>query len=270
MYATDFEYDGHYLSDFGFMVCDFGSRSDFDNINAGARITFNTVPINHGRRYGLAGSKYGECIQATFNVCKDPCVYDGMKVTNDEYRDLMRWLNRREFLRFRFIKNEDDDDTCYFDASFNIEKVLVNRDLYGLKITMETNKPFGYGQEEVHTLASYDSSKVHLIRDMSDDVGFIFPDMKITINESGNLTIVNQSMDCTMVINNCVQGEVITIHGDAHIITSSLDSHKLWNDFNYEFMKLGNTIDDRSNKITISLPSTVEFRYTPIIKDVPE
>lgn len=43
MYALDFEYDGQYLSDYGFIICDFNSSSGADIVSAGSMITFNTV-----------------------------------------------------------------------------------------------------------------------------------------------------------------------------------------------------------------------------------
>ena len=49
MYASDFEYDGHYLSDFGFVVCDFDGASSYDVISAGSKITFNKVSRNRGK-----------------------------------------------------------------------------------------------------------------------------------------------------------------------------------------------------------------------------
>lgn len=73
-----------------------------------------------------------------------------------------------------------------------------------------------------------------------------------------------------MVIKNVSVGEVITIDGPTHIITSSLDSHKLYDDFNFEFFRIGNTINNRNNRISASLPCKLEFTYSPIIKDSPD
>jgi len=69
-------------------------------------------------------------------------------------------------------------------------------------------------------------------------------------------------------IKNCVVGEVITIDGNAKIISTSKDAHKatLHNDFNFEFFKIGNTIDNKSNHIYSTLPCKCVLRYKPIIK----
>jgi len=61
----------------------------------------------------------------------------------------------------------------------------------------------------------------------------------------------------------------ITLDGDTHIITTTYTSHDVCNDFNYEFFRIGNTINNRNNRISVSLPCNVVIKYTPIIKDTP-
>lgn len=162
MYALDFEYDGQYLSDYGFIICNFDGSSGMETVSAGSSVTFNKVARHSGKKYGLTSTQYDECIEATFCIGKDPAVYgkDNMQITNDEYRDLMRWLNRREFLKFQLLGGDDyDGETCYYEASFNIGKIKIAEVLYGMELTMETNKPFGYGQEQSITWNVSDPTK---------------------------------------------------------------------------------------------------------------
>ena len=109
MYTLDFEYDGQHLSDYGFIVCDFNEASGANTASAGSKITFKTVPKHKGKKVSLTSSQYDECAQATFDICKDPERYDVDErwITNDEYRDLMRWLNRNQFLKFQVIIEDD-------------------------------------------------------------------------------------------------------------------------------------------------------------------
>lgn len=269
MRACDFEYDGQYLSDYGFIICTFDNSAE-NTVSAGSKITFNTVARYRGKRYSLTGTQYNECITATIDICKDPDLYSDLRISNDEYRDIMRWLNRNEFLKFQILNEDKDQETCYYKASFNISKRIVNGDLYGLQLTMETDKPFGYGQELTVSLTISDTTKAYILSDMSDEIGYTYPSVKISCDRSGDLTIHNEMEDSTMVIKNVSVGEEITIDGSTQIIESSLDSHKIYDDFNFEFFRIGNTINDRSNRITASLPCTLELTYTPIIKDTPE
>ena len=134
---------------------------------------------------------------------------------------------------------------------------------------MESDKPFGYGQELTTSWVFSDVSISKILSDMSDEIGYVYPDMKITCNQAGDLSIFNELENCTMLIRNCSVGEVITIKGNEQIISTSYDSHDICNDFNWEFFKIGNTIDNRNNRISVSRPCAIVITYSPIIKDTP-
>lgn len=266
---TDFQYDGLNLSDFGFTICDFNGSSGINTVSAGSKITFKTVSRHKGKKYSLTGTQYDECIQAKFQICKNLCEYEDLKITDDEFTDLMRWLNRHEFLPFHAIGDEEER-TCYYEASFNINKITIGHVLYGLELTMETNKPFGYGEEQTIIFDIADTSNTYTLVDISDEIGYIYPNIVATCKSSGDLEITNHTEGISMVINNCSSGEVITIDGSTQILLSSLDNHYLYDDFNYEFFRIGNTFDNRENIISSTLPCTLEINYKPIIKNSPE
>lgn len=274
MYAIDFEYDNQYLNDYGFIVCDFNFSNGANEVDAGSAITFNKVSRNSGKIYSLTSTQYDECITSTFDICKNPDIYDpeDMIITNNEYREIMRWLNRREFLKFQVIDEKEDDfekEDCYYNASFNVDKIKINEKLCGLRLTMETDKPFGYGEEQIISWHFINGSMTKTLTDISDEVGYIYPTVAITCNADGDLSLYNELEGCNTLIKNCKVGEVITLSGDTHIITTIYDSHDISNDFNYDFFRIGNTINNRNNRISASLPCDVEIKYTPIIKDTP-
>lgn len=272
MRALDFEYDGQCLSELGFIICDFNFSSGANEVTAGSTITFNKVSRNQGKRYSLASTQYNECITTTFDICKNPDIYDAeeMEISNDEYRDIMRWLNRREFLKFGVIGDTDyQNDICYYQASFNVSKIKISEKLCGLRLVMETDRPFGYGQEQVIKWSFAKGGDAKILSDFSDEIGYIFPTIVVTCKQAGDLTIYNEMEDCTTIIKNCKVGEVITLHGDTQIITTTLDSHDICNDFNYEFFRIGNTIANRNNRISASLKCDMTIKYAPVIKDVP-
>lgn len=270
MYALDFEYDGKYLSDFGFIICDFNAPSGANISSAGSVITFDKVARNKGKKWSLTNTTYDECIQTTFDVCKNPDLFEDMTVSDDEYKALFRWLNRREFLRFQ-VFNEDGQwrAPCYYMASFNVSKVKINEILYGLELQMETDKPFGYSEPHKVVFDITDTSKKYLISDTSDEVGSICASMKVTCKSSGDLSIKNDFDDVTMVVKNCKEGEVITIDGETMQISSSIAHERLYNDFNYRFLRISNSYYKRNNNITASIPCKIEISYSPIVKDSP-
>ena len=272
MYAIDFNYDGLSLSDFGFIICDFSPSDGANILDDGTLLQFSKVSYYSGKRWGLADTKYESCIQTTFDICKNPDVTNPgeMRITDDEYRDIVRWLNRREFKRLYFIYDDaENKDFRYYNASFNISKIKIAEVLYGIRLTMETDKPFAYGSEVKNNWSVANSTTRFKLTDLSDEIGYIYPTVKITCNQAGNLSIYNDRDSRAVVINNCSAGEVIIINGEIQTISSSLNAHKISNDFNYEFPKIINTMDNRDNYYRFSLPCSVEISYLPIVKDIP-
>lgn len=311
MYATNFEYDGRKLSDFKFVVCDFNSSDGANNVSSGAKITFNTVPFSAGKRYGLTSIQYDECIEANFDICKDPDLWDDMEISDTEYRSLIKWLNRKKFLKFKVIDDDKPNiDIRYYKASFNIEQIKIHEKLYGLSLTMTTNAPFGFGEEYNHewtvtggsysagtkatisSIAEDHSSNVvnnagFTIKDTSDEIGSIYPDITITCADSGTLAINNWrdlqnngvGETIRLVIKNCTLGEVIKITGEQRIIKSYMPDtngvlkpfhEDIYDDFNFAFIDIANNMIGNKtlnrNVITAYFPCTIKVSYSPIIK----
>lgn len=270
MHALDFEYDGQLLSDYGFIICDFESKKGFAFESAGSNLTFTKTPFRRGKRHGLVNAKYEECIQTVFGICKNPDIFDDMSVTNDEYRDLIRWLNRSEFLKFSVIYEDISyHEPCFYTGSFNVEKVKVSDVLYGLKLTFESDKPFAYGKEQIKTYEVSDTSALIKIRDLSDEIGYTYPKLNIECKADGDLSIINSFTGCNSIIRNCTKNEKILLDCENHIIETSVPEHDVYDDFNYDYFCIGNSFNNRDNYISVSLPCSVEIRYSPIIKDTP-
>lgn len=262
----DFKYDNEYLSHFGFVVCRFNRSSELETYSGGAKVVFEKASMHGGKFHKLTSSKYEECITATFDICKDTCdiTQAEMEISSDEYRDLARWLNRRSFHKFQIVNSD-----VWYNASFNLEKIYIDGTLYGIRLTMETDSPFGFGEDVAINIAANNSAVSHSVFDRNDEVGHSYPVFKITCGQAGNLTIFNDRDSHATVIKNCSTGEVINLDGKNQIITTSLSSHKIQNDFNFEFPTLVNSIDNRYTNYTFSLPCEVKITYTPIVKDIP-
>lgn len=269
MHISDFEYDGMRLSDYGFTVCDFDQSSSSTNTSAGGTITFNKAAMHDGLTNSLTSTTFDECIQATFSICKTTCGDEALEISDEETRSIMRWLNRRQFCKFVPIPDGDTEIEKHYYGSFNINKIMYDGVLYGFELTLETNSPYGFGERFKYTLSVTDTSKEYTVLDKSDEIGFLYPDVTITCKESGTLTIVNKTTGKTTVIKNVASGETITIMGIPMIIKSSLASHVIAKDFNYEFPVLQSTLDEHANIFTFSLKCDVSFSYEPIIKDAP-
>lgn len=261
MKVSDFEYDGFYLSDFGFIICSFDSKGM--QTLSGSKITFNTLSIHNGEKQELVNSEYSDCLGATFQICKKPCNNDDNEITMEEFRDLMSWLNRKQYYKFKFIDNKEYEE-IYFEASFNISKIESGGKLVGLELEMFTNRPYALHEPISILINNTSANGTKTIINQSDEEGYIYPSMKITINQTGDLTINNAFEKKTMLISNCTKGEIITINYP--IIQSSLSAHKIQNDFNWNFFRLCSTFNSKKNNLTISIPCTIEMSYSPVVK----
>lgn len=265
MYATDFQYAGQYLSDYGFIICDFNASGGTEITETGSQITFNTVSTHGGRYWALTNTAYDTCLTATFDICKNPCTHNEIEISDIEYRMMMRWLNRRKFCELSFIWDDSSIETCHYEASFNVSRIEINGVLYGLELEMTTNRPFGYGDTIKRGYVISEESNEIEFYDISDVPGYSYPDITVTCLTKGDLQITNNTESSVMRIENCTAGEVIKMHGAEQMIETSLAEHAIYNDFNFEFLRIGNAPDNQKNEIIVSLPCLIEISYSPSI-----
>lgn len=295
MFATDFSIgtltgeDILYLSQFGFVICDFNAPSGVEELKAGNEIKFKTVSRSKGNRFSLVDMGYEEALQTTFDICKDPCQFSGSDVviTDTEFLALSRWVLRRQFLQVQFMHDDEYYGRPYYDlrryyrgAFTGVTKLFVNGELCGLRLTFTTNRPYAYGNTITETL-TFSGGDSKNFNETSPLTGIVTPDLTIKCLASGDLTLTNSMLDSVMSIKNCTAGEIITIVGDKLVIVSSITDHKLYEDFNYEFLKLGNVYRSSTNPIissenridvntiTASIACEVTISYHPIIRDAP-
>lgn len=262
MKAFDFEYDGIKLSSFGMIICSFDEKG-VETIDNGNKITLNTVSTLGGSKRKLTSTTYDDCLEHTIQICKYSCSSDIQEITEIEFRQITSWLQRKKFLKLKFLDKEHID--LYYNASFTkIDKIEIDGKLMGLELNIETSSPHAFKEPRIITIKNLVSNGKHSINDTSYEEGYIYPYMEITINESGNLKIYNARENRETIINNCVVGEIITMNYP--IIESSNSSRNIQNDFNYKFFRLANTYDNSRNDLTISIPCTIKIKYSPIVK----
>lgn len=259
----DFQYDGLNLSDMGYMICSFGGKG-LETISNGSQIVFNTVSTLNGAKHELLSSQYNDCLESTFQICKNPCYNNDWEISMSDFLDLTSWLSRKEFHKFKLLK--DDYLDLYFEASFNISRIEINGKLCGLELNMVTNRPFALQEPNRIVIKNIVANGKKSFNDISNEEGVIYPSpMKITMLASGDLSITNLlDNGRTTTIRNVTAGEVITL--DYPMISTSLPSHKIQNDFNWKFFRIANTFKSKKNDLIISLPCNIEIMYSPIIK----
>lgn len=283
MLYSDFEYDGHTLSEFGLIVCSINKNNNGNTVSIGNNLQFNTIANPSTNKFKLSSVQYDEAYTTSFEVCKNPCTNSNSHITQVEMSALMRWLNKKSFHKFRAF-NEDDDDfyDIYYNASFNVQPIVFGGKIIGAELTMQTDAPFGYYNDIELEYSITDTSEPIIFNDMSDEIGYLYyKKFEITLTdtptgENKELVIVNsQEPNRKTIINNCSNGEVITFIENM-TVSSSIEHPKLFNDFNYIFPRIRNdgidndmyvlTDENTENVITINTPCIVKLIYSPICK----
>ena len=318
MIAHDFEFNNERLSEHGMVICRFGGSNGLDTIADGAEINFTTIPVMNGLKHNLTSVNYESGLETTLQICKHGCSGGIQEITPIEHRNLTHWLCRKKFLKLKFLDEANID--LYHEAIINVSRIELDGKLYGLELSIQTNRPFALKESRTITIYCEEGKEVYgwkkyqtdpeismlgyvtsinknaypqgkvdendniiegahtdgyqyyfldkvyktSLNDTSYEEGYIYPVTEITISESGNLNIYNALEDRNTCIANCTANEVITM--DYPIIQSSLSSHNIQNDFNWNFFRIANTYDNSRNDLTISIPCTIKVTYSPIVK----
>lgn len=265
--AQDFEYDGEFLSDKGYIICSLDNKNE-DTIDSDSQLTFNTESFANGKRFDIASAIYKDRIEFSFLIMKIPYgkTQDELRISTYESREIKRWLNRPTFKKFKFIQPEWED--IFMMGSFNVSNVEIFGTVYLLELKFISNSSMAFKEDIVHKFTSSDSNNEYVFYDESDEIGYIYPNtLKITCLEDGDLEIHNSIENRTTIIKNCIKDEVITFNDDLYFF-SSIPSHKIQNDFNYIFLRIANSYENNCNKLTFSKSVTIEFSYNPYIKAV--
>lgn len=262
--AIDFLYDNEKLSDYDMMLCSFNGGSN-DTVSAGNNLTFNTVKTNGSDRNYHAGSSYDEPLTATFQICKKNCDGDDKYITSEDLDSLLRWLCRKDgYHKFELYKNGYKD--IYFMGSFNQpNKIEVGGLIAGLEITLVTDSPYGYTDIEYDFTTT--ASVGYDIFNLSRETGHLYPiEFACKCLESGDLQIHNSIENRITEIKNCIKDEFILFDGIHKYIMTSVPTHKVYNDFNYNYFRLGNTYNNNLNTITTSIPCEIYIKYAAVRK----
>lgn len=262
--ATNFLYDDEKLSDYGMILCKFDNNSS-ETVSAGNSLVFNTIKSGNSDKNYLISSSYDEPLSITFQICKDDSNDNNHTISSEELTSMLRWLSRRDgFHKFKIY--QQGYENIFFYGSFNnIQQIKINGELCGLELTFTADSPYGY--EDISFDLTTAATVGCNIYNMSSEPGHLYPKVfTCKCLQSGDLTIHNSIENRTTEIKNCVKDEIITLYGNSKVIESSVSTHKLYNDFNYNYFRLGNTYDNNLNTITTSIPCEIHIEYEAVRK----
>ena len=266
MQLKDFEYNGEMLSDYGLMVCSFDGVNDQGEI--GNSVAVNMVKAANADRHMSVGASYDDVFSTSIQVCKLACyANDDWVISEPELRQIVRWLNRKSFNKFKPIYDDFTFTDVYYNATFNIQFIKFGGDVVGLDLTVNTDAPYGYMEPVKYNFKFSSTGDKLKVFNSSDEIGYLHCNVTIKCLQAGTLELMN-SFDPKnkVVVKNVSNGEVITLLGRERIIKSSVTRASLPNDFNYKFLRMGNTYTETENVFTASLPCEVSISYSPIRK----
>lgn len=258
--ADGFVFAERTSDDFGLIICEFDDSSDSDSAS---QVEFSLInsPIQN-KWYKSGNSNYTEALAFSFSVAKD----DFSAIDAYEYSAIARWLVRKDDFK-DFMLTRRDYDNIHFYAQLNVSPIEIGGNIVGIDVEGTTNAPFGFSALETYTFDTNDGTTFSF-SDNSDEIGYIYPDLKITVRTGGDISLLNQTENRAFTLKNCVANEVITIDGKTLQIDSTAVSHNIYEDSNYQYFRIVNDYDKRKNTIVITGDCTVEMKYRPIRKVV--
>lgn len=269
-YVIDFSYRGEKLSDYGCIVASINTTFQ-DSVPIGSNLVLETIK-NHATHINkIINTDYNDVVSATFDICKNPCLYKtnkDMVFSDIEISFFARWLNQKKYYKFKPIYENGMYSDLYFYGTFtSISSIIINDNTIGFTLTFTSNSPFGYVDDKEFTVSLDNKNNSFVFYDDSDEIGSLYPNLfQIQCKSNGKLEIQNDQDKRATIINNCVNGEIISMDCGNKIIKSSELHPNLFNDFNYNYPRIINDANDRCNTYTVSIPCNILIKYSPIRK----
>ena len=259
--ANGFEFNKKTSDEFGLIICTFDSGGKEDG-KAGSHISFTTSSSPVRNRWLKFGNAiYDEQLEFSFQVAKS----NFKTFDSYELASIQRWLVRKDgYKDFQLIKS--DYDNIHFNACIpSIQYIEICGEVVGLTINVKCDSPFGYGSYVTKKIDTSENNVLTIV-DMSDEIGFIYPDITINVNSDCDIKIHNSIEDRTLYIKKCVENEIITIDSTILQMSTTAVSHNLYENTNYMLPRICNKDNDRKNVFTISGDCVITMKYRPIRK----
>lgn len=264
MAVSDFIYDNIYLSEFNSGKYVMGYFSADEQPTQGD-MNINQVSLFGGKEQPFVYTNYESTLTFTIGIIKNPCVTSETDISIAEMENLKRWLCRPAPHIFKL--NDSDYNGIYWEGTFKVEEQIVGNKRVGVILSFISTRPYALQDDVVYTGTVAANGKV-TINDVSKEIGYIYPDITLTVLTDGNLTIYNDFDQRQTIIKNCEADEVIIFSKYQQISTDSA-THDLFNDFNYKFIRIGNNYATTENKLSFSLSCRYVITYNPIRKVLP-
>ena len=272
VYCTEFTFDGISSKEYNLIICSFdGGQSG--EMTAGSHLEFTTFKAPNSSRWLKTSASYNEQLTFTFQVCKYNPFITGKDepLSERELAFLIRWLVRKDYKWLKFI--QEGYENISYRCQISAERYMIGGQCYGLNLTVTCDAPFGWSDIITATISSSTSNTVWLY-DSSDEIGEIYPKTVISVRDPSGRKYIQSQNTLTrkcMQIHNCLPEEEITIKnmGISSTEWKFSETHEcyegqhptLFDDFNYDWLTIGNTFKNRENEITVTGNCIVTMKW---------
>jgi len=239
---------------YGIMCASFDAVSGAEKVSGGGETELNIEKTPRSGAFHITSQPYSSPLSFTFQVIN----YDGTNIDETKERSIKKWLCKRG----KYIDFQIDDirfDNVKFLVNISNPQIIKVGDVVGMEFSVQCKFPYGYSPtlNKLYNISTINQQITLFINNDDDD--YIFPDVIITSNINGSLSITNSTDVANRIftISNLVVGEVITIKGSIPDISSSVSSHAVWTDFNKRWIRF----TDGTNILTVSNLCTIKLSY---------
>lgn len=259
--ATGFVYDNQTSEEFNLIICKFDTDTNgIDSSSGEVEITKANSPIQDVW-HKSGNSQYTEAISFSFQLAKSSFEpFDAY-----EFSAINRWLCRKDGFK-DFMITRSDYDNIHFYVQFNISPIEFGGNILGINVNGVADSPHGYSHLIKH-FVQCENETAYTILDLSDEIGYIYPDIEIKVKNDTDISITNLSdNNRRFYINNCKENETIYIDGNLLQITTDAIGHKVYDNSNYQFPRIINKYNMRKNSFMIKGNCDVTIKYRQIRK----
>ncbi len=269
MHCINFTYDGESAEEHGVMICSFDGAED-GTFTAGSKVEMSTVKAPNRNRWMRTNAVYSEQLTFSFSICKHTCnsVEKDMFFSAEDQARITRWLCRKNFYYLSF--DQEGFENIYYHAFLTVERRLAGGLVIGYDITATCDAPWGYSNKR-HAVVNSEKTRIF---NASDEVGGLLPEeVKIKVAAAGDVSITNLMTKETPTnvqvtkIANCCAGEIITLT-DRLSIYSNTAHVNLYNDFNWEFVRLYSQYSAGMNEFALENCKQMEITWREVRKAV--
>ena len=253
----------HSDTDFSLVICGIGNELS-DTTSGGSKFEINNYYSPISKCWKRIGYKYSEPLEFEFDVVKNTCNGADESFSVNDIEQIERWLMRIDEDKPLILFKDGYEQITFYGTFVSVDIKSVGGNDIGLSLKFQSNAPFGYGSKMMYSTSL--NNKTVIIEDTSTEIGEKCADLEIKCNSDTNVIITNSFNNETMEINNCVAGETIVIDGKTKIITSSVETHNIYDDFNFCYLHIGNSDTTNQNTIVVQGDAYILITHQPIRK----